>query len=752
MSVHEQMESLADLLIAGGLSAEEKVEVERHAAGCPACATLVRDAREFAAWTKGVIKPDAPPVDLEDRVIKRFRAAGQTKKRRFIVGKRVLRVTGSIAAAVALIFLGNMATVKQSASGGEFHVHFTLDHDAHDHPGDPADIPAKLRSLSSAEADFRANDRDWNHVNDFWDGNIKGLNSTTPEAIKTPNEKGKEGESLRTYHWGLGLQKDRSKLELYDVDDLTYGMASMDGVNTRRRLAERGGESQLGRKAKMGGDGEPLDEARSGKSTDLPATSAGISGVFSKNLKDTTTVLVVDPTPVPVQDNRKIIRNGDVSVEVDSYDATYTKLAELAAAEKGFIASANTQKLANGKIQATVVVRIPPDRFEAVIARFKELGTIRHQNIGSEDVTKAYVDLESRLAGKQILATRLSKLLAEGKGTVKELMEVEVQLGATNEAIESIKGEIKYYDNRIGLSTITLQIAEKDLGQPFEYVQTLSANLALTVRDPDEAYAKAQKEIVDAGGQVVDSKMNRQNDGSSTGTIRGRVDADKFQALRDALKKLGVATNDTVNQQKTAHGGGEGTPKVDAPLRKEQAILDLSVSSPPIFVTKRSQLLVETSEVESAYTNSRKAVEGAGGKIVDGSLSGRADRMAAVLRIQIDADKFTALVESLKTAGKVKNAVVNSVLPATAADGGAALLRERAEIELNLVSPPQLIADENGIVKTVRDTFANSWAGLLWSVEKLFVGISLAGPWLILLALGIFFWRRRRKKSASVAP
>jgi prepilin-type N-terminal cleavage/methylation domain-containing protein len=25
-----------------------------------------------------------------------------------------------------------------------------------------------LKTLSSAEADFRSNDRDWNHVNDFW--------------------------------------------------------------------------------------------------------------------------------------------------------------------------------------------------------------------------------------------------------------------------------------------------------------------------------------------------------------------------------------------------------------------------------------------------------------------------------------------------------------------------------------------------------------------------------------------------------
>jgi len=749
MTMHERMESIADLLIAGGLSVEEKAEAERHAGQCAACGILVRDAREFAAWAKGIIKPDAPPVDLEDRLIERFRSAGQSKKRRFIVGKRVLKVTGSIAAAVALIFLGNMATVKQSASGKEFHVHFTLDHAAADLPGNADDLSAmKMRSLSSAEADFRANDRDWNHVNDFWTGNVQQLYDMTSATVKTPSDpNGKEGEGRRMSHWGLGLQKDATKRSPDDVNDLAYGMASKDGVNIEmprdhsERLSERGGEIKARRKV-------AAEDERLGRTVEKPEL---VKSLFVENGE---VGRVKSPEPPPVEDNRKIIRNADVSVEVDSYDATYVKLAELAAAEKGFIASANTQKLANGKIQATVVVRIPPDRFEAVIARFKGLGTIRHQNIGSEDVTKAYVDLESRLASKQILAARLSKLLAEGKGTVKELMEVEVQLGSTNEAIESLKGEIKYYDNRIGLSTITLQIAEKDLGQPFEYVQTLSANLALTVRDPDDAYAKAQKEIVDAGGQVVDSKMNRQNDGSSTGTIRGRVDAEQFQALREALKKLGVATNDTVNQQKTAHGGQEGTPKVDAPLRKEQAILDISVTSPPIFVTKRSQLLVETSEVESAYTNSRKAVEGAGGKIVDGSLSGRTDRMAAVLRIQIDADKFTALVESLKTAGKLKNAAVNSVLPATAtaADGGAALLRERAEIELNLVSPPQLIADENGIVKTVRDTFANSWSGLLWSIEKLFVGISLAGPWLVILAAGVYLWKRSRRRKAASNP
>ena len=40
-----------------------------------------------------------------------------------------------------------------------------------------------LKTLSSAEADFRANDRDWNHVNDFWTANVAGLYTMTSSAI-----------------------------------------------------------------------------------------------------------------------------------------------------------------------------------------------------------------------------------------------------------------------------------------------------------------------------------------------------------------------------------------------------------------------------------------------------------------------------------------------------------------------------------------------------------------------------------------
>ena len=40
-----------------------------------------------------------------------------------------------------------------------------------------------LKTLASAEADFRANDRDWNHVNDFWTADVRGLYTLTSAAV-----------------------------------------------------------------------------------------------------------------------------------------------------------------------------------------------------------------------------------------------------------------------------------------------------------------------------------------------------------------------------------------------------------------------------------------------------------------------------------------------------------------------------------------------------------------------------------------
>ena len=73
--------------------------------------------------------------------------------------------------------------------------------------------------------------------------------------------------------------------------------------------------------------------------------------------------------------------------------------------------------------------------------------------------------------------------------------------------------------------------------------------------------------------------------------------------------------------------------------------------------------------------------------------------------------------------------------------------QRKGEIALKISSPPPLISEESGLGRVLRQTFASSVAGVLWSFEKLIVGIALAGPWIVLAILVILVWRRARRKA-----
>ncbi len=826
MNTHENIEELADLATAGAW------EPDAHATSCGSCTAAIADARAFQRWTSGLLSPDAPPADLEERLIAAFRASGTSAARRFrlLPGKRFLKWAAGVAAVVGVVALGGAFAPTDGLS---------------------------LKTLASVEHDFRANEDTVDNVPDgylglptkgglavdhdagryYWNApslhryggshDFKFADATKPsfavedegkraplDLTKVPTDLRIDG-SLRlglisptaggagplagaTFSLNEGVIQEPTgeigagnlgfagrQLKNAPMDSLLTRLESDVQVQVRQAEVQQAQVQELSRK---------LDESRVnlGKAVAEKATAAAEmqfarqqserlieelarledksveGGRDKRQLEEKLSALALSGTPEPkpaaipepstarpamndfpgvdtklAQDARKLIRTAKLAVEVDTYEAAQTKVAAAAAEEKGYVASADTERLQNGKIRATVTLRVPPDRFEALLGKLRLLGTVKHQTLATDDVGKSYFDMEARMGAKQALLDRLKKVLAEAKGSVKELMDVEVQMGATLEQIESLKGELKYLDNRVSLATITLELAEKDLGQPFEYVQTLQSRIGLVTPDVDAAYAAAQKAVLDAGGQVVDSKMTRQNDGAATGTIRARVEAAKFPDVRQALRALGHVETDTVDQQKTARGGA---PTASAPVRVEQATIDFSVSTPALLISRRAQVVVEAKAVDAAYAAARQAVEAAGGRILDGGLSSRTDGGSASLKVQVDVAKFTGLVDLFRASGEVKHAVVNQ-----SAGVLAVPVRERAEVELILRSPPALIGEEQGLGRIVRDTFSRSWGGLLWSVEKLFVGLSLAGPWALAVVIAWLLWRRARRRKAPAA-
>ena len=92
--------------------------------------------------------------------------------------------------------------------------------------------------------------------------------------------------------------------------------------------------------------------------------------------------------------------------------------------------------------------------------RLRKLGRVRGEGIQTQDVTRAYADLETRLKVKRETVGRLREILIRQTGKVTEVLAVEREIARVVEEIEQAEGERRYFDNQVSLSTLTLSLFE----------------------------------------------------------------------------------------------------------------------------------------------------------------------------------------------------------------------------------------------------------------------------------------------------
>jgi RNA polymerase-interacting CarD/CdnL/TRCF family regulator len=159
---------------------------------------------------------------------------------------------------------------------------------------------------------------------------------------------------------------------------------------------------------------------------------------------------------------RKLIRTAQVTLEVDSWDATSARLTTLVESNGGYVADTQLTRGEGDRRRGTMTVRVPADRFAGVLAGVRGLGTVESETVSAQDVTKAYTDLETRLAVKRETADRLRQILKDRTAGLADVLSVERELARITEEIEQAEGERRYYDQQVALSTLTLTMHEPE--------------------------------------------------------------------------------------------------------------------------------------------------------------------------------------------------------------------------------------------------------------------------------------------------
>jgi hypothetical protein len=198
---------------------------------------------------------------------------------------------------------------------------------------------------------------------------------------------------------------------------------------------------------------QPAAEAQSApaQAAEAPAASSADS-TASQNLPASTGVQAS-----PYQQNRMIIKNGEMALLVADTDRAIDQATGVAVDSGGYIVSSKTW-LQDGFKYAALTMGIPSDQFEVAQRRLRGLALeVQNDTASGQDVSQEYVDLQSRLTNLEATAARIREFLDKAT-KVADALEINRQLSDVEGQIEEVKGRMQFLKDRSAFSTIALTL------------------------------------------------------------------------------------------------------------------------------------------------------------------------------------------------------------------------------------------------------------------------------------------------------
>jgi len=727
MTDHAWAREHAAAFVADGLSTDESLRLEEHVRDCAPCAAVVEEARRLDRGLTALFAPVRPGPELEDFTILKLRE-GKGLSWRMVFPKRARRILIAAAVLIALGGIGALASAMPGSRrlphpGGDFFARIT----GGEFATDPLVMNAKGQILpedvgqsvefSGLQSDFDAvraaqTQRNLELLRQFQQESAKDdLKSDKGKAIKDLTESLEKqkthalqtGESVATD--GYTILKDGTVNGVVTgwkyVDPSAFALTNpqFDPTATGKFFKTtyanpyyegqptswfRPGEYKFGMAL-----GQPV---QTGSSYQPPEPKKDPDDKKSTEpAKPAKPEQAVDPEPMG---RRIIIRSGDIEFEVESFDSALATVTKLVTGIKGaFIGTVNSEKLPNGKVKGSITVRIPPESLDGLVLDLRrELGKggeLKGVKLASQDITKQYFDLESRLKAARTMETRLLQIIKEGKGEIKQLLEAEKELGVWRTKIEEFEGEIRYYSNMVALSTLTITLAEKEIRTAAGLTESERVQAGVEVEDVDKSYQQLLTAVVETKGRVTKSELKQLALGQFNASLQFEVSPDQAGPMRDRLRQLGRVARLEIDRVQSA----EGAVTKETKAKRGDTVFVVQLYNVANVAPRETTVLsIAAVDVAAAYDALRNAVAKTTGRVHAAQLNEQ-DRqnLSAQLDFEVRRSEEAAIRKELEAVGEV---IARQVTRASEGENvtDSKVLFRTAIVAANRLKPRELMA------------------------------------------------------------
>ena len=182
-----------------------------------------------------------------------------------------------------------------------------------------------------------------------------------------------------------------------------------------------------------------------------------------------------------VQSQDKIIRTFFMDVETQEFDSLVTRIDSEIKRLEGYVEKSEVSgkryyyndEARYGRIEA----RIPRDKVDDFVSTVGENANIVSKQESTDNVSLQYIDTESRIETLEIEQERLYAIL-DKELSLENILTLENRLSDIRYELQNYQSQLRYYDNKVAYSTVTLSIQEVEKLTPVtEEKQTVGSRI-----------------------------------------------------------------------------------------------------------------------------------------------------------------------------------------------------------------------------------------------------------------------------------
>lgn len=157
-----------------------------------------------------------------------------------------------------------------------------------------------------------------------------------------------------------------------------------------------------------------------------------------------------------------VIRTATLDIEVKSVPKAVATARRVAEGAGGLVSEETTERLDDTHEMSHLVLRVPQERYDAVLRELAGTGKLQSRTSNAKDVTGQVVDVESRIATQRASVVRVRDLMDKAE-KLTDVVTLEGELSRRQADLESLLAQQASLKDRTSLATITLE-----LGEPYE--------------------------------------------------------------------------------------------------------------------------------------------------------------------------------------------------------------------------------------------------------------------------------------------